>query len=257
MNRLSLHTLILLLALSVASMAHAQSVDGGAYFSPITDNVQPLIYGNLFSKPYLERKSEAARAPNARSSQPGAYPRDVDDLPSAGHDLSITFDPAISAAVRADYVASIARSSGDKAAAGLDGYYRSNDARSLLGKAMAPYGLRTNDFSDITTAYFVVMWMTANDAALPSPQQVRGVQAHMRQVLLDSGSVPARAAQRQRTAESLIYQTVTLLRVRETAQAQGNQGYLSQLADSAQASMAAQRFDLRGLLLTEQGVVQR
>ena len=122
---------------------------------------------------------------------------------------------------------------------------------------MAPYGLRTNDFSDITTAYFVVMWMTANDAALPSPQQVRGVQAHMRQVLLDSGSVPARAAQRQRTAESLIYQTVTLLRVRETAQAQGNQGYLSQLADSAQASMAAQRFDLRGLLLTEQGVVQR
>ncbi len=69
--------------------------------------------------------------------------------------------------------------------------------------------------------------------------------------------MPVAAAKRQRIAESLIYQTVTLLQVRETAQAQRNQRYLDQLADSAQTTMAAQQFDLRGLLLTEQGVVQR
>ncbi len=153
MNRFLLQILVFSAAFA-ATAAPAQTIDGGAYFSPITDNVQPLIYGNLFSKSYRDGKSRKSTVTRQRSSRPGVYPRDTDRASESAVDLSIAFDPAISTRVREDYIASIARSSGKKAASGLDDYYRSHDARALLAEAMNPYGLRSDDFSDITTAYF-------------------------------------------------------------------------------------------------------
>ena len=250
MNRAMLLAVVMLLVVTPATQA--QTIDGGAYFTPITDNVQPLIYGNLFSKSYLEHKAKGQRGVPRNASVQAA------PSPHAGStNLAVRFDPSVSRAVREDYIASIERANGQQAARGLDSYYSANDVRELLRKAVAPYGLRIDDFADVTAAYVVVMWMTANQAPLPALVDVQGVQRQVRDVLLDSGTVPAGARERQRSAEALMYQTVTLIRVREEAQASGNDAFLAQLADSAQASMARQDFDLRGLVLSEAGMVQR
>lgn len=247
------------LALLMANGVSAQTIDGSAYFAPLTDNVQPLIYGNVFSKSYLDKQ----RAGKASSRSRGEYyARDQAAPASTGSsanfvDFHIDFNGQVSDRVRSDYIESLARANGDQAANNLGDYYARTSVHQLFAKAVAPYGLRGDDFADITTAYLVVMWMAANDAALPSASDVQGVRSQIREILSFEDSVPARADERQKAAESLIYQTVTLIKVREEAQAQNNEAFLSHLADSAQASMAKQKFDLRGLAMTRDGLVQR
>lgn len=229
-------------------VAQAQTIDGGAYITPLTDNVQPLIQGNLFSSAYLERMKRDSNNPARRANLLAKA--------EAG-ELVVEFDPIVSREVRDEYIAAIERSSGAKAARGLDQYYDSHDVHAMLRKAVAPYGLRGDDLGDVTTAWLVVMWMTANDAPLPTTAVVKGVRDQTRYALLARGNLPESAAERQRTLETLAYQTVTLIRVRESAQASGNQAFLDDLADSAQASMHAQQLDLRAMALTEDGLVRR
>lgn len=239
--------LIAILALPFAfamPATQAQTIEGAAYITPITDNVQPLLYGATFSKEYLER---AAKGENSRaSSKPMA-----DD----GR-LAVKFDPDVSRAVREEYIAAIERTSGAKAARGLDDYYEANDVHALLRKAVAPYGLRVDDLGDVTTAWLVVMWMTANQAPLPAVEAVQGVREQTRAAMIDGRRVPAKA-EKQRMLEALAYQTVTLIRVRESAQEGGNEDFLAQLSDSAQATMQRQDLDLRAMALTEDGLVRR
>jgi hypothetical protein len=258
MNRTIAFAWIITLVVSVASNASAQTIEGPAYAFPLTDNVQPLIYGNLFSKSYLEKRR--AGKSTARK-QAEYYARESkstrETVSSSDVDFSVDYDKRVSKAVLDSYIDSIARDVGSQAAQGLGRYYGQNDVHQLFAKAISPYGLRGDDLSDVTTAYIVVMWMTANDQALPSNAHVQGVRDQVRDLLLTGGRVPTRNEERQRAAEALIYETVTLIRVREEAQKQGNRAYLAQLADSAQASMQKQKFDLRGLELTEYGLVQR
>ena len=239
---------VLFFALSMPA-SRAQTIEGAAYATPITDNVQPMLYGNLFSKSYIDR-AKGDRERHARFDRRAADP-------ASDVEFAVQFDPQVSREVRADYIAEVERNSGAKAARGLDDYYEANDVHALLRTAVAPYGLRTDDLGDVTTAWLVVMWMTANQAALPSVDVVRGVRAQTRAALLEGGRVPAGAKERQRTLETLAYQTVTLIRVRESAQASGNQAYLAELSDSAQASMRRQDFDLRAMALTRTGMVRR
>ncbi len=249
---------VIAVVMSIMHDASAQTIDGSAYFSPLTDNVQPLIYGNVFSKSHLEKRGGPKAAARARAEY---YPRTADrstgTAASSDGDLHVRFDSRISREVRTSYIDSISRENGEQAAQGLRNYYERNDVHRLFETAISPYGLRGDDLADVTTAYVVVMWMTANQSALPSSAEVQGVRAQLHEIMLTEGRVPARAAERQRAAESLIYQTVTLIKVREEAQAQRNEAFLARLADSAQASMARQKFDLRGLSMTTYGLVQR
>ncbi len=235
--------------LLTAPVAHAQMIAGDAYVFPLSDNVEPLLNGSLFSESYLDGKASDRRSNQDASSERGRR------SPRTGADLSLRFAPSVSRLVRANYIAAIGRANGERAALGLGAYYAANDVRELPGRAVRPYGLSTDDLADITTAYLVVMWMTANQAPLPGVPEVRGVQQQVRQLLLDGGRVPARMRDRQRTAEGLMYQTVTLIRVREEAETAGNAEFLARLADSAQKLMARQAFDLRGLVLSPHGMV--
>jgi hypothetical protein len=54
-----------------------------------------------------------------------------------------------------------------------------------------------------------------------------------------------------------MYQTVTLIKVREQAQAESSDAHLLDLADSAQSTMAKQDVDLRAMQLTADGLVPR
>ncbi|HEX7769245.1 MAG TPA: hypothetical protein VF422_04365 [Dokdonella sp.] len=216
--------------------------------APLTDNVMPLVQGNLFSSAYLERMKRDASSP-ARSAN-------VRARAEAG-ELVVAFDPIVSRDVREDYIAAIERSSGAQAARGLERYYETHDVHDQLREAIGPYGLRGDDLGDVTTAWLVVMWMIANDAPLPTAAIVQGVRDQTRFALLARGGLPEDGAERQRQLEALAYQTVTLIRARESAQASGNQAFLDQLADSAQSTMRDRHLDLRAMALTEDGLVRR
>ncbi|HNR90898.1 MAG TPA: hypothetical protein PKO41_00600 [Dokdonella sp.] len=235
-----------------AVRAQAQMIDGAHMATPVPDYAQSLIYGQTFSKSYRDRVSGkrgvAAQRKTAHGSVPPSYPRD---------DFRVSFAPEVSSAVRHDYIAAIARSTNPRVASELDNFYARNPVRSQFEIAIRPYGLRSDDLADIAAAHLVVMWMTANDAALPDVRQVRGVQAQVQRQMASSGAATPHADQRQRIAEALMYQTVTLIKVREQAQAERAVAQLASLADSAQATMARQDVDLRGMVLTDEGLVPR
>ena len=251
-----LNLLCVLLACALAPVAttQAQMIDGAHMATPVPDYAQSLLYGQTFSKSYRDRvsgkaRSESARQPSTRrASAPARYPRD---------DFRVAFAPSVSSAVKQEYIASIERSTNARAAGELDAFYSRNPVRSQFEIAIRPYGLRSDDLADVAAAHLVVMWMTANDARLPDAAQVRGVQAQVQRQMASSGTTSPRADERQRIAEALMYQTVTLIKVREQAQAESAAVHLRELADSAQAMMARQDVDLRAMQLTEDGLVPR
>lgn len=234
----------LLVAAGAASPARAQ-YDGAAYFTPVMDSFSPAIYGNVFSTSYMEKVGKSGKR---------SAPREPRVAPAP--DTRIGFDRSVSAEVKDEYIAQIARAHGDKAANGLRGYYDSNSVKSLFEVAIAPYGLRSDDLADIAAANLVVMWMTANDVAPPGKAEVIGVRDQVRAQMAD-GALPASAITRQRIGEALMYQTVTLIRVREEAQKARETAYLAALSDSAQQAMQKQSIDLRALALTADGLALR
>jgi hypothetical protein len=240
-------------ALMPASIAQAQMIDGAHMATPVPDYAQSLIYGQTFSKSYRDRVSRKARSERSGddpkfSSSPTRYPRE---------DFRVAFAPGVSAAVKQDYIDSIARSTNAKVAGELDTFYSRHPVRSQFEIAIRPYGLRSDDLADVAAAHLVVMWMTANNARLPDAVQVRGVQAQVQRQMASSGASNPRADERQRIAEALMYQTVTLIKVREQAQAESSDAHLLDLADSAQSTMAKQDVDLRAMQLTADGLVPR
>lgn len=102
-----------------------------------------------------------------------------------------------------------------------------------------------------------MMWSIANHSPLPAVDIVQGVRAQTRAALLDEGRIPALMAERPRALEMLADQTVTLMDARDSAEAIGNETFLAELADSAQASMKRNDFNLRAMSQTQAGLVRR
>lgn len=250
MNRMMNRTLVfvaLCAACAAIPAVAAQAPASGLVATPLVDIPLPRVHGDSFKSIDHVRHDR------------GSYASRIDAPSSTALHaaFSVRFDDAVSRDARRDYIAEVERSSGRDAARALDAWYDQHDARALLGEAMAPYGLRGDDFGDITTAWLVVMWSIANQAPLPSAESVQAVRAQTRASLFDNGGVPARADTRQRTLEALVYQTVTLMQARASAEAAGDAAYLDALADSAQASMQRQRVDLRATAMTDAGMINR
>ncbi|RYD14818.1 MAG: hypothetical protein EOP90_11140 [Lysobacteraceae bacterium] len=224
----------------------AQAPASGLVAVPLTDIAQPIIHGDSFKSIDHLRHQRGSHASRVDA------PVGLTDA-----DFSVQFDAGVSRDARADYIADVERSSGIQAARALDAWYDRHDAHALLRDAMAPYALRGDDFADVTTAWLVVMWSIANQAPMPSPESVQAVRMQTRASLLDKGRVPERAAERQRALEALVYQTVTLMHARDSAVANGDAAYLAELADSAQAGMRRQHFDLRAMAMTDAGLERR
>lgn len=235
----------ILLAL-LAPASQAQMIDGAHMYTAIPDYGQSLVYGSTFSRSYMERVS-GKKLPGATGQS--RSPR----LAPPGVNAPVSYDASISAEVGRDYLKAIAASTNDKAAAGLGQYYARNPVRSVFERTVRPYGLGSADLADVTAGYLVAMWMTANDTGLPNAAQVKVVRDQVR-AGAGAGTSPA---QRQRIAEILMYQTVTLLNVRETAQRGRDAAALKSLADSSQQALLQQGIDLRKLALTKKGFVPR
>ena len=125
-----------------------------------------------------------------------------------------------------------------------------------FARDMAPYGLRADDVADTMTAYWLTMWLVANQEQIPSVTKVKAVQNQVRTVMLHNEQViQAPEATRQTMAEIMIYETMIVLGLRANANRTGHPAQLQQLANSAYQNMLKQGINLRELKLTSSGFV--
>ena len=167
-------------------------------------------------------------------------------------DRHVRYDPAVSRATERKYLANLEKNAGPKAARAFGAYFAGKPVHSQFDIAAGPYGLRKDDLADVSTAYFVVMWMAANRAPLPTRAQVDGVRRQLGQGIGAMASLPTDATRRQQMAEMMMYKLVSTILLREEAQRAGNNGVLKQLADVAQRDSG---MDLRNTRLTDAGFV--
>ena len=247
-KRASFKSLLLsgLLLSSAPSLALAQDgvmVSGDGMMFSVPD------YGSVALTQSILRSSgkQGARSkggqPEARSPKPGSTP---------ATDLRVRYDPAVSRATERDYLANLEKNVGPKAAQAFGAYFAKKPVHSQFDIAAGPYGLRNDDLADVATAYFVVMWMAANQAPLPTRSQVDGVRRQLGQGIGMAVSLPTGAKQRQQMAETMMYKLVSTILLREEAQRAGNDGVLKQLAQAAQRDSG---MDLRNTRLTRAGFV--
>ena len=213
------------------------------------DYGQAVLYGSVFPKAYCD--SVVARSPH-NSVVPDAA---AADAPDGRH--RITYDLVVPAQVKEAYIRGIAAVTNNEAARGLDDYCSRHGVRELFHVAIRPYGLRDDDLADVTAANLVVLRMMANGVSPPARARVRGVAQQVRRQMMNHNGVLPESRERQRVAEALMYQPVTLMRVRETASAPKATEYLATLADSAQDVMRRYGVDLRALAMTNAGLEPR
>ena len=127
-----------------------------------------------------------------------------------------------------------------------------------FARDMAPYGLRADDLADTMTAYWLTMWIIANQEQIPPVNQVQAVQNQVRTVMLQNPNlVQATEATRQEIAEVTIYETMIALGLLANANRASDRGKLQQLADSAYQNMLKKGIDLRDMELTPSGFTLR
>lgn len=235
-----------LLMLGAPPMASAQDgvmVSGDAMMFSVPDYGSSALAQSILrnsGKPGARTKGDQ---PQGRTPKQGAAP---------ATDLRVRYDPAVSRAAEREYLANLEKNVSPKAAQAFGAYFARKPMHSQFDIAAGPYGLRKDDLADVSTAYFVVMWMTANRAPPPTRAQVDGVRRQLGQGIGATASLLAGARQRQQMAEMMMYKLVSTILLREEAQRAGNDGVLKQLADAAQRDSG---MDMRHTRLTDAGFV--
>ena len=145
-----------------------------------------------------------------------------------------------------------------QSAAEIERKLQQQDVIADFSRDMAPYGLRADDVADTMTAYWLTMWIIANQEAIPSVSKVQAVQNQVRTVMLQNPYViQATATKRQEMAEAMIYETMIALGLLNNATRTGDSEQLQLLADSAYQNMLKQNIDLRDMQLTPSGFTRR
>lgn len=145
----------------------------------------------------------------------------------------------------------------DPAGAGqLEALFAGNDVIALIGRGIAPYGLRVDDLADAYTVYWVSAWMASRGQAGENDKgQVAAVR---RQSAAAMAAVPALKtatdAQRQEFAEALLVQAMLL--DASVGQAQADPAKLEQVKAAARQGARASGLDLDAFELTPAGFVK-
>ncbi len=168
---------------------------------------------------------------------------------------ALRFQPstAVSNKVRNAFIAALQKAN-PQSAAEIESKLQQQDVIGDFARDMAPYGLRADDIADTLTAYWLTMWMIANQEQIPPVEKVQAVQTQVRTVILQNDNViNATEAARQEIAEITIYETMIALGLLANANQTGDRAQLQQLADSAYQNMLQQGIDLREIELTSNG----
>ncbi|GGF06506.1 hypothetical protein GCM10011611_10030 [Aliidongia dinghuensis] len=241
-RRLSIRHAALSLLLAMPVPAHAQALAFGGSPGSFANFNFPIISPQL-SRNILQRAAGPDKA--------------VHSARGTTVDLTVGNDPAVSARARQAFLDDIHRGASNGLTRQIELSLQQQDVRSQFGLAISPYGLHLNDLADVTAAYYVAMWMAANQAPPPTKPQVQAVGGQLHEVLAEQG-IHLDPVQRQLGAEEIMYKTVWLIHLRQEAERLADQRARQQLADVVwQAFKRQQNVDLRATLLTDAGLVGR
>ncbi len=176
--------------------------------------------------------------------------------PSTSSDFTIANDPAIAAEVKREYLKSIRARNGDRIAANIERAFDHKSVRVAFSESATPYGLRTDDYADVFAAYLVVMWMTANQTEPPAVADVQAVSAQTHDVFAQSAQRWT-SQQRQMQAEGMMYETVSALYARQSAQRVGDTATLQKMAAAAQRNFLKNGLDLQAMVIDGSGLVRQ
>lgn len=190
-----------------------------------------------------------------------AYLRDLDpssrrDESYDGPDFSIGRDPSVSREARRAFIESIRRANGGRVADLIDASFDQKSVYAGFREIAGPYGLRADDYGDVFAAYMVTMWMVANQAPPPPDDLVRSVndQAHW---VLGRGSLQGSRRERQRVAETMMYELVSAIYGRQEAERVGDVETLDRMATLARRKFLRSGLDLTATTLGSDGMVSR
>jgi hypothetical protein len=114
------------------------------------------------------------------------------------------------------------------------------DIEKLFGTTVRPFGLRSNDLVDSVTAYWVSMWIIANQAPNPTNAQIRAVRSQVQMGMAQSGALRKSDADKQRLSQMMMYETILGLVALNT----------NSINKAALAKATAQNMKRRGMDMT-------
>lgn len=172
-------------------------------------------------------------------------------------------DKAVTAQVEAEILAE-ARRRNPAAAAELEAAFARQDMVAAFDQGLQSYGLEADNLVDVLALYWVLNWMVANEipgdgSYNPSTTQVRAVRDQLGRAVAYNPALEAiSGVDRQKLADSLIYNFLILDGAHTQASLPGKEVYLRRLGEAwrrhAEAFLGV---DLRELDLTNQGFVPK
>lgn len=175
----------------------------------------------------------------------------------AASSLRVGNDPEISAQVWTEFINGVQARSGGRVADEIQALFRRKDVRTTFNETAGPFGLRADDYGDVLAGYLVALWMTANQAPVPSVVQVQSVNGQVHGHLARTG-VNATSRQLQMQAEQMMYEVVATIYARQEAERTGNRRALEDMAETAQRNFLARGLDLQAMVLREgSGLIRR
>ena len=167
--------------------------------------------------------------------------------------LSFAPDPGVSKRVKSEFTQAVMRADPAKAAH-IKRVMANQDVLADFDRDMAPYDLKSNNVADAMTAYWITMWMIANQKAIPTRKRVEAAHRQIAANLLANDMYEkASLEQRQEMTEGLIYETMFALGQRADVERRRDYARQRELATATQANMLKNGVDLQSLRLTRTG----
>jgi hypothetical protein len=169
---------------------------------------------------------------------------------------SVGTDVAISDQIREQYFNTVRQHYAANVAAHIMETYTKTPVRNAFLQAAGPYGLKDSDFRDVTTAYYVIGWLAANQAPNPTQAQVSSARTQIWS-LLEANPLGLDARNRQIAAEQMMYEITSIAYARGEGEANRDRAGLARMASSTQAAFSKQGVDMMRLKLTNNGFEAR
>jgi hypothetical protein len=234
-------TLFCALSLAVAPNAVAQE------YSP---NLTDYVGIQLSAVPFdiTVRNIENSLASRSKSSTP--------NQPSVSASKALTtFIPSVARTRQnlANFV-SKTRGADPQGAAKMEALFASTDVIGMVGKGIAPYGLKTNNVADAYAVYWISAWEASRGivGASETRQRAQAVRAQAERGLVSSPQFArATEAQKQEFAEAMLVQAAMISSHMEAAADDSNQ--LRAVSAAVLKGAKASGLDLKAMELTQQG----
>jgi hypothetical protein len=146
------------------------------------------------------------------------------------------------------------RATDPKGAAKMEALFASTDVIGMVGKGIAPYGLKTNNVADAYAVYWIGAWEASRGivGAPETRQRAQAVKAQAERGLVSSPEFArATEAQKQEFAEAMLVQAAMISSHMEAAAGDSNQ--LRAVGAAVLKGAKASGLDLNAMELTQQG----